>query len=68
MELKAGLGLTNATKGVIGGVVSAGLNLAILFGVPLSPEQTAGINGFVDAVLIAWIVLTYKDSPKRIEE
>jgi hypothetical protein len=65
MEL--GLGRTNATKAVIGGLVSAGLSLATAFGFDLSGEQVGAINAFVDAILIAWIALSYKDSPKRVE-
>jgi hypothetical protein len=65
MEL--GLGRTNATKAVIGGLVSAALALATAFGFDLSGEQVGAINAFVDALLIGWIALSYKESPKRIE-
>ena len=63
-----GFGLTNATKAVILGVVSSALNLLIVFGFELSGDQVSGINAFVDSILILWIALTFKDSPKRIEE
>lgn len=63
-----GLGLTNATKAVIAGVISAALSLATAFGLNLTGEQVGAINAFADAVLIAWVALTYKDSPKRIED
>lgn len=59
---------TNATKAVVGGVISAAINLALLFGVDISVEQAAGINVFVDAVLVAVVAFTYKSSPKRVPE
>ena len=58
--------MTNATKAVIITVLSAGLGLAVAFGVSLSDAQTAAILGFGNAVLAAVVGLTYKDSPKRI--
>jgi hypothetical protein len=60
-----GFGLTNATKAVIAGVVSAFLNLLVAFGVPILEDQQTAINLFVDALLVAWIAFTYKDSPTR---
>lgn len=40
------------------GVLIAGLGLLVLFGVPLSNEQTGGIVGFAGAlvVLLRWLV------------
>lgn len=60
--------MTNATKAVVGGLVSAGINLALLFGVELTTQQVAGLNVFVDAVLVAVVALTYKNSQKRLPD
>jgi hypothetical protein len=67
-EVQIGFGLTNATKGMILGVVSTVLALILAFGVELSSEQVAAIIAAVDAVLVLWIGLTYKESPKRIPD
>jgi hypothetical protein len=49
-------------------VANAALGLAVLFGVPLTDEQTGGILGLLNALGVLWVGLTYKDSPKRIPE
>lgn len=63
-----GFGLTNAKKAIIGGLVSTAIGLGTAFGLDLSGEQVGAINAFVDAVLVAWVAFTFKDSPMRIPE
>lgn len=60
--------MTNATKANIIGVVNAGLGLAVLFGLNLTPDQLAGILTFANAVGVLVVSLTYKASPKRIPD
>lgn len=59
--------MTNATKALLIAVFNSALALAAAFGLSLSDAQTAALTGFVNAVLAAWVGLTYKNSPKRIE-
>jgi hypothetical protein len=56
---------TNATKANLIAVANAALGLAVLFGVPLTEEQTGGILGLLNALGVLWVGLTYKDSPAR---
>jgi hypothetical protein len=58
--------MTNATKANIIAIVNAIILCLQVFGVPINNAQQAAIGGLVNAVLIAWIGLTYKDSNKRI--
>lgn len=58
-----GFGLTNAQKGLISAVVSAGLSLAVAFGFDVTAEQIAAIVTFVNAVLGLWIGITAGGSP-----
>ena len=60
-----GFGLTNAQKGLITAVVSAGLGLAVAFGFNVTAEQVAATVAFVDAILALWIGLTAGGSPAR---
>ena len=59
---------TNATKANIIGLVNAAMFLVVAFGVSLTDAQQGAIGGFVNAALILWVGLTYKDSPKRVPE
>jgi hypothetical protein len=64
MDLKRfGLGLTNAQKGLLSAVVSAGLSLAVAFGLNVTADQIAAIVTFVNALLGLWIGLTAGGSP-----
>lgn len=58
--------MTNATKANIIAVLNAGLALGVLFGLPLSEAQVAGIGVFGNAIGMLIVGLTYKASPKRI--
>lgn len=60
--------MTNALKANAIAVINAALVLIVSFGVNVSDGQQAAITGIVNAVLVAWIGLTYTDSPKRIPE
>lgn len=60
--------MTNATKALAIAVANAGLNLAVVFGAPLTSEQQAGILVFLNSVGALIVALTYKNSPKRISE
>jgi hypothetical protein len=66
--MSIGLGLTNATKAIVMVIVSAVLGLITSLGLDLSGEQVGYINTIVDGILGLWIALTYKDSPKRVED
>jgi len=61
-------GMTNATKANIIGAINAVLGVAVLFGLPLSSDQLAGIVAAVNAVLVLIVGLTYKDSDKRLPD
>jgi hypothetical protein len=60
---RAGLGLTNAQKGLISAVISAGLSLAVAFGLSVTADQMAALVTFVNALLGLWIGLTAGGSP-----
>jgi hypothetical protein len=60
---RLGLGLTNAAKGLISAVISAGLALLVAFGFDLSAEQLSATVTFVNAVLALWIGLSAGGSP-----
>ena len=60
--------MTNATKANVIGLVNAAMFLVVAFGVSLTDAQQGAIGGFVNAALILWVGLTYKDSPKRVPE
>lgn len=60
--------MTNATKANIIAVVNAVLVLVTSFGVDVTDEQQAAITGAVNAILVAWVGLTFKNSTKRIKE
>jgi hypothetical protein len=56
---------TNATKANIIALVNAIILCLQVFGVPINNAQQAAIGGVVNAALVAWIGLTYKDSKLR---
>ena len=60
--------MTNATKANLIAVLNSLLIVAVLFGLELSDAQVAGIMGAANALGVLAVGLTYKDSPKRIDE
>mgnify|MGYP001569848166 CR=1 FL=1 len=60
--------MTNALKANVIAIVNAALVLIVSFGVEVSDGQQAAITGIVNAVLVAWVGLTFKASPKRIPD
>jgi hypothetical protein len=60
--------LTNATKAGVITAINTGLGLAIAFGIPLSEAQFGALIAFANSVLGLVVLLTYKDSPKRIPD
>jgi uncharacterized membrane protein len=60
--------VTNATKAQVITVVNALLGLLVAFDVALTTAQQGAITVAANAILSLWVVLTYKDSPKRVPE
>lgn len=60
--------LTNANKGAVILAVNAVLYLLVGFGIPITNEQMGLIGGAVNALMGAYLALTYQDSPKRLPE
>lgn len=60
--------MTNATKANVIGVLNAGLGVAMLFGLAISVEQAGGLLALANALGVLIVGLTYKDSPKRVDE
>ena len=60
--------MTNNVKAQIIVAVNSVLSLLVLLGVPLSQEQQAGVAVAVNAILGAYVALTYKNSPKRVPD
>lgn len=60
--------MTNATKAALIGFVNAALGAVTSFGVALSDAQQVSVVGLVNAALVLWVALTYKNSPKRVAE
>lgn len=60
--------MTNATKANVIAFINTFLVLLVSFGVSLSDGQQAALIGCVNAALVLWIGLTYKDSSKRIPD
>lgn len=60
--------MTNATKGALLGVVNTVLALIVSFGVDLSADQIGTIMACVNAIFTALILVTYKNSPKRVSD
>ena len=58
--------ITNATKGILLGLVTAVLNLLTAFNVLMTQAQIGAITTVVSLALTLWIALTYKNSRKRI--
>lgn len=59
--------MTNATKANVIALVNAVILCLQTFDVPITNAQQAAIGGVVNAVLVAWIGMTYKDSHKRVK-
>lgn len=59
--------MTNATKGVLTGVVNGWLGVAMVFGL-LTAEQAGAISLALNSTAIAWIGLTRTWSKKRIPD
>ena len=57
--------ITNATKANLIAVVNTALALLIVYGVNISDAQSAATVGFVNAVLVLWVSVTYAWSAKR---
>ncbi len=60
--------MTNATKALLGSFLNSGLALLVAFGVTLTNVQQGAILLFVNSGLAVWVALTYKDSPKRVDD
>ena len=60
--------MTNALKAGIISVVNIALALAVSFGLPLSDAQQGLIAALVNSALGVWVMLTYKNSPRRIPD
>ncbi len=60
--------MTNAVKASAIAVLNAVLQLVVSFGVTISDGQTAAITSLVNAILLGWVALTYKQSAKRIPD
>lgn len=57
--------LTNATKAGIIAAINATIVLLATFGVPISQGELQAVLGFANAAMGLYVLLTYKDSPKR---
>lgn len=60
--------MTNAVKAQIIVLVNAFMGLLTAFGVEFSDTQQGSVVVFVNAVLALWVLLTYKNSHKRVED
>lgn len=60
--------MTNATKATIIAVLNTALGLAVAFGLNLTDTQTAAVLGFGNALLGLIVLVTYKQSRKRIPD
>jgi hypothetical protein len=61
--------ITNATKAVWIGVLNALFQFSEAFGLyDFSDEKKSAILGLFNAAALAYVLVTYKDSPKRIPE
>lgn len=58
--------MTNTTKAVVITLVNSVLNIAVQFGASLSDAQQVSIMGGVNSALALWVLLTYKNSRKRV--
>jgi hypothetical protein len=58
--------VTNATKAVLISVLNGGLGLLVAFHVTLTQPQLGAIDAFANALLAAWVLLTYTRSAKRM--
>ena len=60
--------MTNAVKAGIIAAINAALGLAVALGAPLTDVQTGAMLALGNAVLSLFVLVTYKDSPKRIPD
>lgn len=60
--------MTNATKASVIAFANATLGLVMAFGFDVTSAQAAAINTFVNAALALWVLLTYRNSAKRIPD
>lgn len=61
------LEMTNAVKAQIIVAINAFMGLLDAFGVDMSDKQKSAVVVFVNAVLALWVLLTYKNSHKRVD-
>lgn len=59
--------MTNAVKAQIIVAINAFMGLLDAFGVDMSDKQKSAVVVFVNAVLALWVLLTYKNSHKRVD-
>jgi hypothetical protein len=61
--------ITNATKAVWIGLLNAGFQFSEAFGLyDFSEAKEKAAIGLFNAAALAYVLVTYKDSPKRISE
>ena len=62
-------GMTNAWKAVLIGVINGVIQFSESFGIyDFSDQQEAAVIGLFNSIAVAYVLLTYKNSPKRIPE
>lgn len=57
--------MTNATKAHIIAAINAALGLLIVFNIVLTEAQIGAVDVIANAIMGAYVALTYKNSPKR---
>ena len=58
--------MTNAIKAGIIAALNAAFGVAVAFGAPLTADQIGAVMGFANVALALVVLLTYKNSPRRI--
>jgi len=59
---------TNATKAIVISAVNAVFALLTAFDIALTEDQQSAIIGAANVALLIYVALTYKNSPKRVED
>lgn len=59
---------TNAMKATVIGLANSTIALAVAFGAPITDTQSAAILAWVNALLVAFVAATYRNSPTRIPD
>lgn len=59
--------MTNATKAAVITALNALLGVLVAFGVNLTDAQISSVLAFGNALLALWLMLTYKNSKKRLQ-